>query len=96
MELVSDIEDRLSLRDEFGSLAIMDRCRRQQVQAGMVMLVVVPGKEVLAESAGILDGAEAVRVVRPVLHRFEVRFRERVVVANMRTAVSLDHTQIGK
>lgn len=91
MELVSDIEDRLPLRDEFGCLAIVDCGGSQQVQRGMVMLVVVPGEEVLAETARILDRAKSIRIVRPVLHGFEVRFRERVVVADMGAAVSLDH-----
>ena len=74
----------------------MDGCRSQQLQPGMMMLVVIPGEEVLTETAGILDGAETVRVVRPVFHGFEVRFRERVVVGNMRTAMSLDDTEVGQ
>ena len=47
------------------------------------MLEVVPGKKRAAESAGVLDAAEAVGEVRPVLERLELRFRERVVVGDV-------------
>ena len=90
------IENGLAFGDELSSLTIMDGCRCQQGQPGMMVLVVVPGEEVLAEAAGILNGTEAVRVTGPVLHGFEVRFRERVVVRNMRPAVRLDHSEIGQ
>ncbi len=57
----------------------------------VVVLVVVPGKELLARTPRILDGAEAIRVSGPVLHGLEVRFRKRVFVGNVRAAVRLDH-----
>ena len=74
MELVSDIENSLPLCDKLGSLAVVNACRCHQAQAGMVVLVVVPGKEVLAETARILNRSEAVRVSRAVLQGLEVRF----------------------
>jgi len=45
----------LPLCDKLGSLAVVNACRCHQAQAGMVVLVVVPGKEVLAEAARILN-----------------------------------------
>jgi hypothetical protein len=62
----------------------------------MMMLVVVPGKEVLAETTGILDGTEAIRVIGPVFHGFEVRFGERIVVRDMGTTVGFDDTEGGQ
>ena len=52
---------------------------RQQAEAGVVMLGVVPGEEGLAVGPRVLDRAEAVRERRPVLERLELRFRKRVV-----------------
>jgi hypothetical protein len=45
---------------------------------------VVPGKEALAMHTRILDAAEACGEVGAVLHGFEVRFRVRVVVRDVR------------
>jgi hypothetical protein len=36
--------------------------------------------EILTEPACILDGAETVRVIRPIVHSLQVGFRERVVI----------------
>jgi len=60
------------------------------------VFVVIPGEEVLAEAAGILNGAEAIQIAGPVLHGFELGFGEGVVFGNMRTAMSLDDAQIGE
>ena len=74
MALVSAIENDLPFCDELGSLAVVNACRCHQAQAGMVVLVVIPGEEVLAKAARILDRSEAVRVSRAVLQGLEVRF----------------------
>jgi hypothetical protein len=44
------------------------------------MLVVVPAEEVGMKSAGVLDAPEALREVRTVLERLELRLRVRVVI----------------
>ena len=67
------VEDLLPLAHEFLSAAVMDIGGCHQIEAGVVMFMVVPGEEVLAEAAGIFNGAEAVREVGPVLHRFKLR-----------------------
>ena len=43
----------------------------EQADAAMAVLVVVPGEELAAEVAGLLDGIEAVRKVGTVLERLE-------------------------
>ena len=58
------------------------------------MLMVVPGKELLAETARILNGTEAIRIARPVFHGLEVRFRKGVVIGNMGSAVSPDNAEV--
>jgi len=58
--------------------------RRQQPDAGVAMLGVVPGEERLAESAGVFEAAEAFREVRAVLQRFELGLGEGVIVAGGR------------
>jgi hypothetical protein len=93
---VGAVEHSLALRDEPGSLTVVNRGRRQQLQAGMVMLVVIPRKELLAEAAGILDGTEAIRVVGPILHGFEVSLGEWIVVGDVRAALGLHDTEIGQ
>src|SRR3954447_4450411 len=62
----------------------------------MMMLVVVPGEELLAETARILNRAEAVRVFGSVFHGFEVRFGKGVVVGDVRPAMGLDDTKVGQ
>src|SRR5262245_14713507 len=62
----------------------------------MAMLVVVPGKETLAEGAGILDGAEPVGEFGAILERSEMTFRERIVVGDMGTRVGLGDTEVGQ
>ena len=62
----------------------MDVFRRHHGNAAVTVLLVVPGKERLAERPGVLDASKAVREVRPVLERLELRLRVRVVVAEVR------------
>jgi hypothetical protein len=72
MSQVSGIKDLLALRDGSGSEAIVKHGGREQADAGMAMLLVVPGEEVLAKGAGILDGPETFGKVRPIFQGFEV------------------------
>ena len=90
MFLVSAIENSLALLDEWTSLPVMHGGRRQQLQGRVMMQMVIPVEELLAEAAGILDGSEAVRIIGTILHGFEVSFRKGIVIGNVRTTVSLD------
>ena len=94
VSFIGEVQDGLPSRNELHRLAIVDRCRSEQLQTRMMVLLVIPREEILAEPACILDGAETVRVIWPILHSLEVGFRERVVIGNMWAAVRSDHTEI--
>ncbi len=51
---------------------VMHSFRREQADAGVPMLFVVPRKENLAETPGVLDATEALRKVRTILNGFEL------------------------
>ena len=72
------------MRQDVRSLAVMDHGRRHQAESGMMVLMVVPLKEALAEAASILDGAEAILETRAVFQGAELAFRIWIVVGNMR------------
>ncbi len=70
--------------------------RAEQSNSGMVVLLVVPGKERLTETTGFFDTAETLRELGAVLEGLELRLGKRVVVAGMRPAVRLGDPKIGK
>ena len=86
MSLEGGVEDHLTMRQDVRGLAVMDHGRRHQAKAGMMVLVVVPLKEGLAEPASVFDGAEAIREARAVFEGAELAFRIRIVVGDMRAA----------
>ncbi len=51
----------------------MDVLRGQHRQSAVPVLGVVPAEEVHAEAAGVLEAAEAIRELGPVLQRLELR-----------------------
>ena len=53
--LISEIENGLPFGNKLSGLTIMNNSWSQQVQARVVVLLVVPRKELLAEKARILD-----------------------------------------
>src|ERR1039458_10320704 len=77
-------------------LTVMHLIGRHQADACMVMLLIVPIEEAAAERLGILDAAEALWELRLVFHRFEVAFRERIVVGSVRPAVGFGDAEIGE
>ena len=85
-----------SCRDTLLGQAVMHVGGRQQAEAGMMVLGVVPGKEAVAVRSGVLDRAEASRKRGAVLQRLELGFRKGIVVGNVRTGVSLRHTEVGE
>jgi hypothetical protein len=60
--------------------AVVDVGGGVQPDPGVPVLVVVPAEEALAERPGVLDAAEFLREVGPVLEGLEPGFGERVVV----------------
>ena len=84
------------MRQDVRGLAVMDHGRCHQAETGMVVLLVVPTNEGLAEAASVFDGAEAVRETRAVFQSAELTFRIRIVVGDMRTAVGLEDAQVSQ
>ena len=62
------------------SQPVMNAVRGVQADPRMMMLGVVPFEEWPAESAPVLNRAESIRKLRPVLHCSKLRFREWVVI----------------
>lgn len=69
--------------------------RGQQVDAGIVTLVVVAGEDALAEGAGMVNGAEAVRRLGTVFQGAAVTFRGRTVAGDMQTGACLGDAEVG-
>jgi hypothetical protein len=61
----------------------MDDLGRQQSDARVAVLGVVPAEEVLAEGASLLDRGEAVGEAGAVFEGFELRLRVGVVVRDV-------------
>jgi hypothetical protein len=56
---------------------------REQPEAAMVMLGVVPGEEDVPVGPGVWERAKPLRERGPILQRLELRFRERIVVGQV-------------
>src|SRR2546429_642082 len=95
MSCVSSGENTATFFPDDWCLAAMHHGRSHQADPGMAVLIVVPAKKRLAESASILDAAEAIWKLRAVLHSSKLAFRIRVVVGGVRAAVTLGDTKIG-
>ena len=74
MRQVGGIEYELTLLEDVIGLTIVDHGRGEQSDAGMPMLLVVPGEEKLRMDAAVLDRSEAVGEIGPVFHRAELTF----------------------
>lgn len=74
------VEHGLTFFDDFHCHAVMQHLRGQHGDAAVTVFLVVPGKELSAEGAGIFDGAEAFRKLGAVFHGFELAFRVGIVV----------------
>ena len=74
----------------------MHHGRGHHADSGMTMLVVVPSKEGLAESTGILNRTETIWKFGTVLHGAELAFRIRIIVGSVGSAVGLGDAEIGQ
>ena len=90
------IRNPLACRVARLGLAAMHRRRCHVANAGVAVLVVVPGEEDLTERARLLDGVETCRELRSILQCFELRLGVRIVIADVRPAVALGHTEIDR
>ncbi len=93
---VSGIQNTLAMSEDGWGLAMMKRGRREEADAGVVVLFVVPVEEVDGEGTGVLDRAEAGWEAWPILQGSELTFRVRVVVGDMRAAVGFGNTKIAE
>lgn len=59
--------------------AVVDIVGRQQAQGAVTVVMIIPTEERAAEVTAVLDTAEPIRKLRPVLHGFELSLRVRVV-----------------
>jgi hypothetical protein len=96
MSVEGGVQDHLAMGEDVSGLAVVDHGRRHQSKTRVVVLVVVPLEEGLAEAARVFDGTEAVRETRAVFEGAELAFRIRIVIGDMRTAVGLDDAEIGQ
>ena len=94
MSGVGGIENGTTPLDGLGRQTVVDHSRREKTESGVAVLVVIPGKELLGETSGILKGAKAFRETGPVLQSPEVAFRIGVVIGDMRSAVSFGDAEI--
>ena len=60
---------------------MVNRSRGHVADARMAMAVVVPGEELLTVGASVFDTAKALREIRTVLERLELRLGEGVDLA---------------
>ena len=91
---IGRIEHLLPLADNISSHSVVQHFRGQQGDPAVMMFVVVPGKERQAKGTCVLDGAEALRKLGPVLEGFELAFRVRIVVRDVRSAMRFGYAQI--
>jgi hypothetical protein len=84
MTLIGNIEHFLTLPQDVFSLAIVNHRWRQQAQAGVAVLFVVPLKKSLTESTTVLDAPKAVRELRPILQGAKLTLGIRIVVRDVR------------
>jgi hypothetical protein len=89
-------QDQLALRRGELALAVVDYLRSHQPDPAVAMFAVVPWEEPLAENARIFDRPKPLRECGTILQRLELRLRVGIVIRNVRTAVVLRDTQVGR
>ena len=80
------VHDLLPLGEDLWCSAIVNVVWGQHADAAVSMLGVVPRKERPTVTRGMLDACEAPRKAGLVFQGLELRFRERIVVADLRSA----------
>ena len=80
MSRKSGVECRLASSQHLCRMAVVDRRRREHADTRVVMFMVVPLEERLAESVPVLLRAEPIGKLRPILHRLELALGKGVVV----------------
>src|SRR5258705_5410085 len=96
VEIESGLECERTMSESLVDATGMHIARRHQPDARMMVLVVVPGKEISRMSARVFDGSEASRKVGAILHRLEMGFGERVVVRDLGTRVRFGDAEVSE
>src|ERR1035438_7859150 len=96
MVAISGIENYLAAFTDGDRRAVVHHSRRHHSDSRVTMIVVVPGKEDLAESPAVLDAAEPVGKLGAVFHGAELAFRVRIIVGCVGSAVGLGHAEISQ
>ena len=88
-------EQRIAAREDLDVAASMDIVRCDKIQCAMEMLFVVPRHELRTERFRGFEGVEVLRIDHSSLQGREEAFREGIVIARMRPAVTgEDATQL--
>lgn len=74
------LQNNLPLRQTLLTTTVVNIGRCEQGQTGVMMLLVVPGEEVLTPLASIGQGTKAVWIARSVLQSAELSLRKRVII----------------
>jgi hypothetical protein len=93
---VRGVERDGAARERRGGETAMHLVRRAEPERAMAMLVVVPIEEATRVASSVGCTPEAVRKAGAVLECLEGRFREGVVVGDVRPRVGFGNAQIGK
>src|ERR1019366_2701816 len=88
------IKNLLSLFDHLPGHAVVQHLLGQQGDPAVMMLGVIPEKKSLKKGARVLDGTEFIGKIGPVLEGFELALRVRIVVRDVRAAMSFCNSQI--
>jgi hypothetical protein len=96
MRRVGGEERLLSLLCDRGDVAKEDIVRREEREPRMVMVLVVPGEEILAPPPCVREIAEATRIVGLILCRAKARFRERIVIRDARSRVAAFNAELAQ
>ena len=76
-------QDVLALLEHMLGTTIMHIGRGQQLNAAMMVKIVVPIEELPAPASGIRQTAKALGIIRAVLQGFELGFRIGIVIGNI-------------
>ncbi len=74
------VHDPLALLSDEGGCPLMYTGRGEQVQAGMIMFVVIPIEEAACPRPGGLNVAKVGRISGVIFERFELGLRKGVII----------------
>ena len=93
---VSRLQYSLSFVNDVGIGTVVDGGWREHAESRVVMVIVVPVKELCTVGQGFVIGRESVWEIGLVFEGLELAFRKRIVVRNMWTTMRFDDSQGGQ